>query len=155
MRWVLVLAILGCSNSNKNATPKGTKVIDWDASKSDREAFKTASFDGKKPADQMIDVKACADAIKLQLHYETATAKYQEAGTAVEIAAFASLTATVVDGKDFTLSASKCDGPNYDLGAPGQAPSYTILDCHFKATKPNNECAPMFQIKGDGTILSN
>ena len=150
----LVVCLVACSKASKNATPKGTKVIEWDASKSDREAYRTATFENRKSLDKDITVKVCADDVKLKLHVETATAKYTEAGTAMEIGSLTSLTATVEDGKGYELTNGKCEGPNYELTAPGATPGFTILDCHMKGTKPSNDCAPFFQIKGDGTLMN-
>ncbi|HUS28294.1 MAG TPA: hypothetical protein VMZ53_07290 [Kofleriaceae bacterium] len=153
---LVVLLVAACgSKKSDNAAPKGAKVIEWDATKSSRATYKTATFDNRVTRDDIISVKACADEIKLKLHVDTATAKYTEDGKPVEIVALASLTATVEDGKGFELTNGACDGPNYQLTAPGEPPGYTILDCHFKAKKPNNDCAPMFQLKGDGTLLTN
>jgi hypothetical protein len=151
----LAFCVAACSSSkSENATSKGAKVIEWDASKSTRPAFKAATFENRTNRDDVIAVKVCADEVKLKLHIETATAKYEEAGKPMEIGAIASLTATVEDGKGFELTNGRCDGPNYQLTAPGTMPGHTILDCMFKAKKPNNDCAPMFQLKGDGTVLS-
>jgi hypothetical protein len=152
----LVMFLVACSGSkSENATAKGAKVIEWDASKSTRPAFKSATFTDRVTRDDVITVKACADELKLKLHLESGTAKYTEAGTEMSIVAPAALTLTVEDGKGFELTKGACDGPNYQLTAPGAAPGYTITDCHFHATKPNNDCASMFQLKGDGTLLSN
>ena len=153
MRVLILLAVVGCSHSNKDATPAGAKVIEWTAAKSSRPAFQTATFEGATPKDATITVKVCADDVKLALHVVSGTAKYKEADQAMAMIAPSEVTATVVDGKDFTFGSGKCDGPNYELTAPGTPPKFTILDCHLHATKPNNDCAPMFQLKGDGTVM--
>jgi hypothetical protein len=150
----LALCLVACSGSkSRNATPAGTKIIEWDASKSTRAAFKTATFDNRTTRDESITTKVCDDDVKLKLHAESATAKYTEEGAPVEIVALAALTITVEDGKGYQITKASCDGPNYQLTAPGTPPGYTILDCHFKATKPNHECAPFLQLKGDGTLM--
>jgi len=151
---LLTICLAACSRGNKDATPAGMKVLDWDASKSDRAAFKTATFDGKQAKDQSATFTVSdKDNVKLKLHVETATATYQEGGAAMQIASVTALTATVEDGKDYTFGAAKCDGPNYELTAPDQPPGYTLLDCHIAATKPNTQSSVFFQMKGDGTIL--
>jgi hypothetical protein len=152
---VLILCLPACNPNSENAAAKGAKVIEWDASRSTRPAFKTATFDGKATREDVISVKVCADEVKLKLRLETGTAKYTEAGDATRIGAIAALTATVEDGKGFEIVKGACDGPNYQLTAPGTPPGYTILDCHFHGTKPKNECDVMFQLKGDGTLMSN
>ena len=152
----IVLLLVGCgSKSSEHAQPKGTKVIEWDASKSTREAFRTATFANKTTRDDVITVKTCADDVKLKVHFESGTATYTEAEHPMTIVAPAVITVTVEDGKGFEFSKGACDGPNYQLTAPDQPPGYTITDCHLKAVKPNNECAPFFQLKGDGTLMSN
>ena len=151
----IVLCLVGCGNkSAEHATPKGTKVIEWEASKSDREAFRAATFANKTTRDDAITVKACADDLKLKLHVESGTATYTEADHPMTIVAPAAITLTVEDGKGFEITKGKCDGPNYELTAPGTAPGFTITDCHLKAVKPNNECAPFFQLKGDGSVMN-
>jgi len=157
MRTIAIVVCLAACGSSKseNAQPKGAKVIEWDASKSTREAFRTATFDNKTTRDDVIEVKTCADQVKLKLHLEMATAKYTEATSNMQIGSIIALTASLEDGKGFEFTKGTCDGPNYELTAPGTAPGFTILDCHMKAVKPNNECAPFFQLKGDGTLLAN
>src|SRR5262245_7471999 len=82
----IALVLLGCYGSKSdNETPKGGKVIEWDASKSTRPAYKTSTFENKTSKDDVISVKACTDYVKLKLHLETATAKYTEAGTQMTI----------------------------------------------------------------------
>jgi hypothetical protein len=153
---IVVVCLAACGNkSSEHANPKGAKVIDWSASTSTRDAFKTATFENKSTRDDVIEVKTCADTVKLKLHLELATAKYTEAGTAMSIGSITALTATVEDGKGFEFSKGACDGPNYELTAPGTMPGFTILDCHLHAEKPNNSCAPMFQLKVDGTLIAN
>lgn len=151
---MLLVAGLAACNANKDATPSGTNVLDWDASKTTRPAFKTATFDGKQVKDQsMTFAVADIDQVKLKVHLETATAKYQEGDSAMQLAAVTAIRATVEDGKDYTFSAGRCTGPNYDLTAPGQPSSYTILDCQIAARKPHIQGFVSFQMKGDGTIL--
>src|SRR4051812_24000721 len=95
----VVLCLVACSGGkSKNATPKGTNVLDWNASKSTREAYKTATFENRTAKDDVIAVRVCTTEIKLKLHLETATAKYIEANTPMEIGSLASLVATVEDG---------------------------------------------------------
>ena len=65
---IIVLLLFGCGNkSSDHATPKGAKVIEWEASKSDREAFRTATFENRATRDDVITVKTCADDVKLKL----------------------------------------------------------------------------------------
>lgn len=151
----LLLLMIGCHKSaSEHATAKGTAVIEWNAAKSTRPAFKTATFENRATHTSVIEVKACADSVKLKLTFETATAKYAEADQPMAIGALSSLVATVEDGKGFELANGGCDGPNYELTAPGTPPNVTILDCHFHATKPNNDCAALFQLGGDGQLLT-
>jgi hypothetical protein len=151
---MLLIAGLAACNANKDATPSGTNVLDWDTSKTTRPAFKTAAFDGKQVKDQsMTFAIAEIDQVKLKVHVETATAKYQEDGNAMQLAAVTAISATVEDGKDYTFSAGKCTGPNYDLASADQRASYTILDCQIAARKPHIQGFVFFQMKGDGTIL--
>ena len=104
-RIVLVLALIGCHKSaSDHATAKGASVIDWNAAKSTRPAFKTATFENRATRTAVIDVKACVDNVKLKLTFETATAKYTEADQPMAIGAFASLVATVEDAKGFELT---------------------------------------------------
>ena len=155
MRILPLLVLAACSHANKDATPVGAKVFDWDATKSDRAAIKTAQFTDIKPIDRSETVTACGGdiKIKLKLHMETGTATYDEGGSHMQVPALHALTATVEDGADFTFAPGKCEGPNYELTAPGQAPHYTLLDCHARVNKPNNDCLIYLQLKGDGTLL--
>jgi hypothetical protein len=151
---LLIAGLAACSHANQDATPSGTNVLDWDTSKTTRPALKTATFDGKQGKDQSMTFEvADADQVKLKVHLETATAKYQEDGSAMQLVVVTAISATVEDGKDYTFSAGSCSGPNYELAAPGQAPGYTILDCQIAATKPHTRASVFFQMKGDGTIL--
>jgi len=151
---MLLVAALAACQANKDATPVGTKVLDWDTSKTTRPAFKTATFDGKQVKDQSMTFAVMdTDQVKLKVHLETATAKYQEDTSAMQLGVITAISATVEDGKDYTFSAGGCEGPNYELTAPGQAPGYSILDCRIAANKPHVQAFVVFDMKGDGTIL--
>ena len=115
-----------------------------------------AKFAAKRAAlnASIVNVKACDEELKLKLHLDVGTAKYTEADQAMSLPAISQLGAMLEEGKGFQITNGGCDGPNYNLGAPGTPPTQTILDCHFHATKPNSDCAVMFQLAGDGTLLA-
>ena len=153
-RMAMVLLVIGCHGASKNATAKGAHLIVWESSMSTRPAFKGATFADHTSRDDVIAVKACDEEVKIKLHLDLGTAKYTEADQAMSLPAISQLGAMLEDGKGFQITNGGCDGPNYNLGAPGTPPTQTILDCHFHATKPNSDCAVMFQLAGDGTLLA-
>ena len=147
MRELLVVSLLvvGCS---KNAgTPANTKVLDWTVAQGTREPIKTATLANKasKDTDYIGD-----HGVKLKLHVETATASYTEGSSQMNLPVVTALTVTVTDSNGYSLTKSKCDGPNYDMALP---PTTTIIDCTMSATKKNDQSIVMWQMNGAGEIL--
>ncbi len=146
----LVVAASAC-DSNKNATPKDAKVLEWTLAKTTRASMKDATLTNKATKDLVIN--DAATGVKLSLKLETATAKFNEGGKDVEHDAIVGLTATATNPNEFTLVDRGCDGPNHQLAAPGAAPRAMILDCRIKADKPKFDGFVSFQLLGDGTLL--
>ncbi len=147
----VTLSVGGCGN--KNATPAGTKVLDWSIANSDRAAIKTATVDARKTSDRVETFTIANEDVKLKLHIETGTAKYEEGGKPMQVSSVTAVTASVEDGKDYTFTAGACRGPNYATLTPGTAPGDTVLDCLIHADKPKYQMLVTFQMKGDGSLV--
>ncbi len=147
----VTLTASGCGN--KNATPAGTKVLDWSIANSDRAAIKTATVDARKTSDRVATFTLANEDVKLKLHIESGTAKYEEGGKPMQVSSVTAVTASVEDGKDYTFTAGTCRGPDYATITPGAAPGDAVLDCLIHADKPRYQMLVTFQMKGDGSLL--
>jgi hypothetical protein len=147
----VTLTASGCGN--KNATPAGTKVLDWSIANSDRAAIKTATIDARKTSDRVETFTLGNEDVKLKIHVESGTAKYEEGGKPMQLASVTAVTASLEDGKDYTFSAGTCRGPDDATLKPGTAPGDALLDCLIHADKPRYQMLVTFTMKGDGTLL--
>ena len=151
--WVVLFAVTACTKHNSNPTPAGTVVLDWKLAQADREPIRAAKTTDVQTKDVEYIAHPTDDTnVKLQVHLETATVAFEEAGSQVTHRAPIALVVKVVDGNDFTIGNGKCGGPNYQLAAPGEAPRDMLMDCRFKATKPSFDVGFMIFTYADGRI---
>lgn len=142
-------ATLSCGNKheNKDATPDGTTVLEWDLGKTDQAPMKTATLEDKKPLD-VVQVMAPADdtKVKLKLHLELATAKYRDGDQAKTARVLVAIKAVLGDGNDFTFHDGKCVGPKQSLAAS------TVVDCSIRTDRPGFEGGVFFEVFDDGRV---
>ena len=153
--WVCLLLVAACSKNNPDATLVGTQILDWQLAQSDRETIRQAAASSVKAQDIDYVAHPTDDTeVKLKVHLETATVKFEEGGRQVTHTAPIKLSVVVVDNGNFTLKLSdrNCAGPHYQLAAPGDAPDEMLMDCYFHAKKPNYDVGFFIFAYGAGKI---
>jgi hypothetical protein len=152
--WCLALvALVGCKDKNANPTAAGAVVLDWKLADSDRTTIRNAKVEDVKSQDiDWVDQPTDDTQVKLKLHVETAKVTYDEDGKTMSLPAPVVVKATVVDAGDFTFSKPSCGGPHYPMGAPGEMPTNTLLQCRISTHKPRYEVGISFEIDGSGKV---
>lgn len=153
MAFLVALSVAGCKN--KDATASGASVLAWDTGKSTRASFAKVVVGARRAKDVTLVAHPFEGAaIKLRAHVETADVTFEEDGKPQKFDAPVSIAVTVDDANDFTLGGGKCDGPDFQLAAPGAAPKEMIVQCRIKATKPNADVGVSFEVWGDGKVTA-
>ena len=149
----LMLLWLPACSKNPSPTAVGATVLDWKLSQSDRVSIRSAKRSEPSKKSVAFTAEPSKDTkVQLALDVELATVTFEEDGQQTTHTAPVALSGKVVDGADFTLGPAACQGPHYQLAAPGQAPREMVLMCTLRAKKPNVDALITVTLYGDGRV---
>jgi hypothetical protein len=154
----LLLALaLTTACKNKDATPPGTTILNWDQTKATRPTFVAAKAGTHAVKNVTINwPTAIGGVVVMSLRVETATVEFDEGKDHVTQTSPVAVSAKLIENGDWTAS-GKCDGPDYQMpsvnGDGGlTTPMGMVLDCSINVQKPPSNEILSLRITGDGKI---
>ena len=122
---------------NKDATPTGTVLTDWNPSQATRASFTKAAIGARTKRDVRMKLEPPnkGGPIEITLAIEYAPVDFEEDAKTVHHTSIVSLRAVVAKNEDWTATA-KCDGPDYQFGPVDETgkpttPEAMVLRCNF------------------------
>lgn len=148
---------LGCKN--KDATPVGAVVLEWNPSKSTRATFTRVSIGARTQTKvrMTLEPPEKGGPAQLSLAIDVAPVDFEEDGKVLHHTSVVSLQATVEKNEDWTLT-TECRGPDLrlDIGPDGPRgiSEDMVLRCTFELS--NSRTFPPYSrelwMQGDGVV---